>query len=92
MIVETTDADGTESEIGKQAESSGTSMIYVDYSAPATLHYSGTSASHPTLREAVIAWQTLPHEVKRDASIQSDMDGALYRGWEVYRLWGRWES
>lgn len=89
MTTETTNTGEPENEVDKQAAPSDTSPIYVDDSRPATLHYSEKSVSYPTLREAIIAWQALPHDVKKVTSIQSDLDGALYRGWEIYRLWGR---
>lgn len=64
--------------------------IYVDDSVPATLTYSDTSVTYPTLREAITAWLTSHPEIKKDASIATDENGgACYRGWEIYRLWGR---
>lgn len=69
---------------------SETGAIYVDHSVPATLHYSEGSAAYPTLREAIAAWLALPPETKKEASITTDQNaGACYRGWDIYRLWGR---
>jgi hypothetical protein len=68
----------------------GRSAIYVDDSVPATLRYSETSVNYPTLSEAITAWLALLPEVKKDASITTDENGGpCYRGWEIYRLWGR---
>jgi hypothetical protein len=69
---------------------SSAGTIYVNDSAPATLHLAETSAVYSTLREARAAWLALPHNVKKDASITTDENGgACYRGWEMYRLWAR---
>jgi hypothetical protein len=73
----------------KQPQRSDMSAIYVDFTVPATLRYSGKSVvSFDTLEDAWKMWQALPGEIKRDASIKLEQeDGALYRGWEIYRLW-----
>lgn len=79
-----------EDEAEKRSGPPDRSAIYVDDSVPATLQYSETSAAYPTLREAITAWLALPPQTKRDASITTDRSGgACYRGWEIYRLWGR---
>lgn len=87
MTTAGTNTSKPDGEIERRAEQS--SPIYVDDSAPAMLCYSEKSVSYPTLREAITAWQALPHDVKRVTSIQSDSDGARYEGWAIYRLWGR---
>jgi hypothetical protein len=49
-------------------ETSGQSSagtIYVNDSAPATLHLAETSAVYSTLREARAAWLALAHDVKK---------------------------
>ena len=69
-----------------------TSMIYVDYSVPATLRYAETTVSYSSLREATTAWLALPNEIKKEASITTNENGGVYCGWEIYRLWGRWDS
>ena len=79
MPAETTNTDGMENEVDGHAEPSNTSTIYVDASLPATLCYSEKSVLYPTLREAIIAWQALPHDVKKGTTIQTGRDGALYR-------------
>lgn len=72
----------------KQPARSTTGPIYVDNSVPATLRYTATSVSYETLAEAREAWLALPIHLKKDASIQVEgKDGALYQGWDIYRLW-----
>jgi len=84
-------SSGTENETEQQPKPSEASTIYVDYSVPATLRYSETSVFYLTLREAITAWLALPNETKKDASIATNENsGAHYYGWEIYRLWGRW--
>lgn len=84
---------GGERQAENRSEQSDTSFIYVDYSAPATLSYSETVQIYRNLREAITAWLALPNEIKSDASITTNENGELrYRGWEIYRLWGRWDS
>ena len=78
-----------ENETEKQAAPPDRSAIYVDESAPATLRYSETLVIYPTLREARDAWLALPPEIKKDALVTIQPNGARYHGWEVYRLWAR---
>lgn len=81
------------SEVEKQPVLSDTRVIYVDYAVPATLSYSETVVIYLTLREAITAWLALSNEVKKDASITTNENGgARYTGWEIYRLWGRWDT
>jgi hypothetical protein len=86
-------AGRAESEVERHSGSSGMSFIYVDYSVPAVLSYSETVTIHPNLREAIAAWLSLPNDLKRDALITTNENGeARYQGWEIYRLWGHWDS
>lgn len=72
----------------KHPEPASTGVIYVNGSLPASLVCSEKSVSCGTLEQAIIAWLALPNDHKRDASIKvEEKDGALYRGWEIYRLW-----
>src|SRR6185437_833079 len=61
-----------EDDVAKHARPQDRSAIYVDDSAPATLHYSETSVIFPTLREARTAWLALSLEVKKNASITTN--------------------
>jgi hypothetical protein len=81
-----------EIEAEKQQQPSDTDMFYVDYSEPAALRSSGTMAFHLTLREAIAAWLALPNEIKKGASITTTEGSRSYQGWEIYRLWGRWDA
>jgi hypothetical protein len=85
----TAPGDKAENGAEKQLEPPDRSAIYVDDSAPATLRYSETSVSYPTTREAITAWLALPPEIKKDALITTQGNGARYHGWAIYRLWGR---
>ncbi len=87
-------ASTAEIEAEKQQQPSDTSMLYVDYSEPASLRSSETMAFYLTLREAITAWLALPNEIKKDASITTTNEGrsSSYQGWEIYRLWGRWDT
>jgi len=81
------------SEVEHQSESSDRRLIYVDYSTPAVLSHSETITIHCNLREAITAWLLLPNGTKEDASITTSGNGeSRYQGWEIYRLWGRWDS
>lgn len=76
-----------------EAQPAPSDTIYVDYSVPATLRYSETMAFYLTLREAITAWLALSNEGNKVASITTNEgSGAQYQGWEIYRLWGRWDS
>lgn len=87
-------ASAAEIKAEEQQQPSDTSMLYVDYSKPATLRSSETMAFYLTLREAITAWLGLPNEIKKDASITTTAEGgsSSYQGWEIYRLWGRWDA
>jgi hypothetical protein len=85
-------ASTAEIEAENQQQPSDTSMLYVDYSEPASLRSSETMAFYLTLREAIAAWLALPNEIKKDASITTTKSGTSYHGWEIYRLWGRWDA
>lgn len=68
-------------------------FIYVDYSTPAVLSYSETVTIHRNLQEAITAWLALPNDFKIDALITTNENGeSRHQGWEIYRLWGRWDS
>lgn len=83
----------TEDATEHQAKSSDADLIYVDYATSATLRYSETMLFYLTLSEAIAAWLALPNDVKRIASITTnEIGGARYEGWEIYRLWGHWNS
>ena len=84
----TTIEDQTENKAQKQLEPPDRSAIYVGDSAPATLRFLETSVGYPTTREAINAWLALSPEIKKDALI-TIQGGSRYRGWEIYRLWGR---
>jgi hypothetical protein len=67
------------------------SPIFVEDFVPATLRYSEAAVNYPTLREARAAWLALHSDVKKKALITTQEEqGACYRGWEIYRLWGRY--
>jgi hypothetical protein len=59
--------------------------IYVDATRPATLRYGQRSVHCFTLQEAKLAWDRLPPEQRRTATIKV-ADGAVYREPEIRRL------
>lgn len=58
--------------------------IYVDARQPATLHDGPMHTDCPTLQEAKIAWDRLPPERQRTATISSG--GEVYTAREINRL------
>jgi hypothetical protein len=61
-----------------------TEKIYVDASQPASLHDGEAVTECPTLPEAVIAWQHLPEERQRTATIRTAKD--VFTVEEIERL------
>jgi hypothetical protein len=62
-----------------------TDKVYVDADRPATLRYGEHSVHCFTLQEAKLAWNRLPPEQRRTATIKV-VDGALYQESEIRRL------
>jgi hypothetical protein len=59
--------------------------IYVDGGRPATLRYGERSVRYFTLRDAKLAWNTLPPEQRKSATIKV-VGGELYQESEIRRL------